>query len=90
MASKIYEVKAFRDGREVRNVNPHLASLDLTAARSMSALLTGHLYGAVERDGKSRDEAHLYHLEVRNIDDHGQGTGRVLFRWTVPAPVEEL
>ena len=56
------------------------------SAESTAALLNGHLYGAVLRSGGRRDEAHLFHMEVRGVDSYGKGAGQVLFRWALPAP----
>ena len=86
MAPRIYEIKVYKAEREIRGVNPFCAGLDLDSAESTAALLNGHLYGAVLRSGGRRDEAHLFHMEVRGVDSYGKGAGQVLFRWALPAP----
>ncbi|MEU8158070.1 hypothetical protein AB0B94_30825 [Micromonospora sp. NPDC048986] len=88
MAAKIYEIKAFKSGREVRELNPFLTGLDFDNAEVMSDLLNRHLRGAALRDRAKREEIHLYHLEAREVDQYGKGRGQVLFRWMLPAETE--
>lgn len=85
LAAQIFEIKLYREGREVRGSNPYLTGLDLEAADVTTPLLNGHLLGAVLRAGGRREEAHLYHLEARQVDRYGKGAGQVLFRWALPA-----
>jgi hypothetical protein len=72
----------------VRDVNPYLTGLDLEEAETTTVRLDGHLLAAVQRSNSHRTEAHLFHLEVRAIDQYGKGAGQVLFRWALPAPPE--
>lgn len=89
MPPKIYEIKVFRNERETREINPFLASIDLSnsdgSAETTAGTLNRHLLGAALRSGASRNQVHQFHLEVRDIDRDGKGAGRVLFRWVVPA-----
>jgi hypothetical protein len=85
VAAQIFEIKLYREGREVRGAEPFLTGLDLDAAEVTVPLLNGHLLGAVLRSGGRRDEQHLYHLEAKQVDRYGKGAGQVLFRWVLPA-----
>lgn len=93
MAPKIYEIKVFREGRELRDsdINPFLTGLDLSEreAEKTADLLNRHLLGAVRRSGARRDDVHLFHMEVRDINHEGKGAGRPLFRWVLPVPAED-
>lgn len=84
MASKICEIRVFKDGREVRGMQPFLTSVDLTEGESTANTLNRHLLGAALRDGSNRRDLHRYHLEFRDIDSDGKGFGRAL-RWVMPA-----
>ncbi|GGM27443.1 hypothetical protein GCM10011608_10260 [Micromonospora sonchi] len=85
MASKIYEINVFHNGRPVRDINPFLTAIDLDDASETKRDLNRHLLGAVLRSGARRDLAHEFHLEVRDIDTDGKGRGPVLWRWAMPA-----
>lgn len=91
MPPKIYEIKVFRDGRELRDsdINPFLTGLDLTDAEVTADLLNRHLHGAARRSGARQDEIHLFHMEIRDVNHEGRGMGRPLFRWVLPAAPEE-
>jgi hypothetical protein len=85
MASRLYELKVHRNMRQIGGVNPFVIALDLSQPGVAAAHLDRHLLGAVLRDGANREEAHLYHVEVRDTDGYGKGTGQALFRWPLPA-----
>lgn len=85
MASKIYEIRIFKDGREARGMDPFLTSVDLEDGAATADTLNRHLLGAVLRANAHRNDAHRFHLEFRDIDDGGKGRGPVLFRWAMPA-----
>jgi hypothetical protein len=91
MPPKLYEVKVFRQERQVQGVNPFLVGLDLApdAAERTAAMLDRHLRGAARRDKADQQHEHLYHLEVRDIDQYGKGAGQVAFRWALPAAAED-
>jgi hypothetical protein len=86
---KLYEVKVFHKGREVRerDANPFTCSLDLDDATAARDLLNRHLIGAAARASAPRNEWPLFHLEVRDTRN-GKGYGQPLFRWVLPAPPE--
>ncbi|MER7331731.1 MULTISPECIES: hypothetical protein [unclassified Micromonospora] len=85
MSSKIYELRVFKDGREVRGMEPFLTSVDLADGDATADTLNRHLLGSALRAGAHRSEAHRFHLEFRDIDTDGKGRGPVLFRWAMPA-----
>ncbi|QKW15409.1 hypothetical protein [Verrucosispora sp. NA02020] len=85
MASKIYEINVFHNGRPVRDINPFLTAIDLEDGDKTGDTLNRHLLGAVLRSGSRRNTAHEFHLEVRDIDSDGKGRGPVLWRWAMPA-----
>lgn len=85
MASKIYEINVFHNGRPVRDINPFLTSIDLEDGDKTADTLNRHLHGAVLRSGNRASVAHEFHLEVRDIDTAGKGRGPVLWRWAMPA-----
>jgi hypothetical protein len=91
MPSKIYELRVFREGRQVNDTSPFLAAFDLSPAGAdrTATLLERHLRGAVRRAKAGAAEEHLFHLEARDITDEGKGIGQVLFRWVLPAEEEE-
>lgn len=85
MASKIYEINVFHNGRPIRDVNPYLTAIDLADGDTTGTTLNRHLLGAVLRTGSRRSLAHEFHLEVRDTDTDGKGRGPVLWRWVMPA-----
>ncbi len=85
MASKIYEINVFQNGRPLRDINPYLTAIDLEDGENTGKELNRHLLGAVLRSGTSRSRAHEFHIEARDIDTDGKGRGPVLWRWAAPA-----
>jgi hypothetical protein len=82
---KLYEVRVFRVGREIRDVAPFVTTLDLDDALGTRDLLNRHVRGAAARNGAPASELHLFHLELRETSG-GRGRGDVLMRWAMPAP----
>jgi hypothetical protein len=88
---QLYELRVFRGNHEMHNVTGVRVPLDLSDVATTTDLLDGHLYGAVERCGSDRRDAHLYHLEVREIDAYrGRPITDLLFRWALPLDPEEV
>ena len=85
MASKMYEARVYKDGRELRGEDPWLTTVDFDDGERTADKLDRHLLGAALRSGAHRTEVHRFHLEFRDIDGEGKGHGRVLFRWVPPA-----
>ncbi len=89
MASTRYELRFYRDGREVREQPPTHEVLDLRAnLLELFALLDRHLYAAAERCGLRRNEAHRLLVEVRPVDDQGRGYGEPVLRRALPVDDE--
>lgn len=84
MSRRLYELKIFKEMREVRGLEPILAVLDLSDLDETERLMTAHLEGAAERAGERRDRAHLFSLEAREAEDDGRAWGDPKFRWALP------
>ncbi len=72
MAATRYELRIYRERREVQAANRITEVLDLDPQHVPTALdvLDRHLIAAAARDGHP-DEPHLYHLEVRPVERDG-------------------
>lgn len=64
---KMYELRVYRGSQMVRTVNHLNESLDWDDSEKTRDLLSRHLYAVAERDGTSRQNAHLYHLEIHEM-----------------------
>jgi hypothetical protein len=83
MPPKLYELKVFKGTNRVRGAAQLLESLDLADPVATKDLLRRHLLAVAERDGASRRNAHLYHLDVHEFRD-GRPENKVLFTFSVP------
>lgn len=84
MPQALHEIRALRQGRPVRNVEPWLAELDLNNVPLLRDVLTRHLVAVAQRSGIQDDRPHLYSLEVYAVHN-GKGYGHPLYRWALPA-----
>jgi hypothetical protein len=83
VSERIYEVRLLK-GRAETRIDPFLANIDLKEAALTGDRMRRYLLAAVARAGGERGDAHLFHLEIREIDQAGKGTGSVRFRWALP------
>jgi hypothetical protein len=84
MPQALHELRVLRQGRDVHTVKPFLAELDLNDVPLLRDVLTRHIYAATERAGAQRSDAHLYTLEVYDVDRDGKGYGHPKYRWALP------
>ncbi|MFI2663311.1 hypothetical protein [Micromonospora carbonacea] len=64
---KLYELRVFKGQQPVRVANRLLVTLDLADPASVNDLLRRHLLAIAERDGATRRDAHLYHVNVHEV-----------------------
>lgn len=80
-----YELRVFKRDRELRQgaeaIRVPLEPRDGEATRD---LLERHLIAAAERDGARRNEAHLYHFEVREVYSDGRVERTPAFKFSMP------
>ncbi|GAA1680883.1 hypothetical protein GCM10009765_32570 [Fodinicola feengrottensis] len=58
--------------------------LDVADRDQLAELLERHLLAAADRAGAPRRDAHLYSLEIRDVDSQGSAYGKPLFQWALP------
>lgn len=83
MPPKLYELKVFKGRNKVATANRLLESLDLTNPEVVKDLLRRHLLAVAERDGATRREAHLYHLDIHELRDN-RAERDALFTFALP------
>ena len=78
MPAKWYQLKVYKQRREVRDASDLRESLDWADVEATRYALKQHILAACERNGDPRREAHLYHLEIRetgsDLRPHGNTT----------------
>lgn len=80
-----YELRVFKRDRELRHGAEAIrVPLNLADGEATRDLLERHLIAAAERDGSRRNEAHLYHLEVREVYRDGRVERAQLFKFSMP------
>lgn len=80
-----YELRVFKRDRELRQGAEAIrVPLDLSDGETTRDLLERHLVAAAERDGARRNEAHLYHFEVREVYRDGRVERQPLFKFSLP------
>lgn len=84
MSMKVYELRCFRGEIEVMHAARVRAVLDLSDLDVYPGVLNRHLYAVAERNGETRDSAHLFHMELRETDRHNSMARDVLFKWALP------
>ena len=87
---KYYELRAFRGTREVREAAPYVTTLDLDEKFGLATLLNRHLIAVCERAGARTSDAHMFHLEVREMDDRMRPLDNSVFRWALPIDGAEV
>lgn len=86
MATKLYQLTLCNGTRAVPGTVATVVSLDLEDSALSGRRLNRHLYGASDRAGINRQNAHMNLLEVRPVDPTSLRVGDVVLRWAVPAP----
>jgi hypothetical protein len=89
-----YELRFLRpsangEAEELPPARAMRCSLDLSDAQVSAGLLDRHLYAAADRAGLDRTQAHLLHVEVREVDRHQRVDREPTFRWVLPVLPEE-
>lgn len=84
MSVKIYILRLFA-GRYVVQGSEVTTALDLADPTGVSALLNGHMEGALLRDGVERSRWHEYTLQVHEFRADGGAVGDPIMRWVLPA-----
>jgi len=90
MPLKLYELRVVRVDRGAADEQRFHAALDLSDPLVASETLHRHLFGAVARAGAPRREAHLFTVEVRQVDRDGAAYGEPVLRWALPVDPEEV
>ncbi len=84
---RMYQLMLFAGTYAVRDSEVTTA-LDLTDAAGVSALLNGHMEGALLREGVQRERWHEYVLRVYEFRADGRAVGDPIIRWVLPAVVK--
>jgi hypothetical protein len=85
----MHELRFYRNGDELPHASPVRVVLNFDDVSVLEDLLNRHLIAAVERSGGVRKDAHLYHLEVREIDRWNALAQTIKLRWVLPIDPEE-
>lgn len=67
MSLKFYELRPFKGRQPILVAGRLLVALDLDDVAGVNDLLRRHLLAVAERDDATRNDAHLYHLNVHKI-----------------------
>lgn len=79
-----YELRIFRANREITNGSRPREVFDLEDVDQTRLMLVRHLIGAAERDGMRREDAHLLHMDVYEVQPNGQTKWDRLFQFAMP------
>ncbi len=81
---RMYQLTLFAGAYAVRDSEVTTA-LDLTDVVGVSALLNGHMEGALLREGIKRERWHEYVLRVYEFRADRGVVGDLIMRWVLPA-----
>lgn len=88
MTTALYELRFYRQGREVPGLQPAHERLDLGDVDATFTLLDRHLVAAAEYAGERLDRAHLFEVAVYRTDHDQRSYGDPVLRRRLPVDEE--
>lgn len=71
-----YQIKVYKQRTDVATASTLREHLDWSDVEGADEHLRRTLLAAIDRDQARRNEHHLYHLELRELDHDGRPAGR--------------